>query len=444
MKKFLAIVKREYLQNVRSKAFVISTIIGPLLMLGFSVLPGLLFGLKTGGATQIAVVDQTGRMYESVRAAVMRPDEEDETRLPAQTPGSSPAGAAREAFSVQYEIEETPVRGRPLEEIKRELSARVRQKELDAYLILPPDILQGGKPEFYGRNLGDLITIGQLERRLNRAVREQRMKDSNIDAEQVRALTREVEMLRCKPGERCDAEASSEGNFFLAIGVASFIVIAILMYGQLILSAVVEEKTTRLAEVLFSSVRPFTLMAGKLIGISLVAMTQYGIWVILFVAFALYGAAAAAASGFNVSLPSVPPSMLIYALLYFIIGFFLYATIFALIGAMVTTEKEAGQITVPLSMLLAVAIYLAFPVIRGPNSAYAFWVSMIPFFSPVTMLVRIVTETPPFWQIALSLLIGVATIALMVWLTARVYRVGMLMYGKRASIPEVLRWVRQS
>ncbi|MBA3247066.1 MAG: ABC transporter permease [Pyrinomonadaceae bacterium] len=136
--------------------------------------------------------------------------------------------------------------------------------------------------------------------------------------------------------------------------------------------------------------------------------------------------------------------MLVYAFLYFIIGFFLYATIFALIGAMVTTEKEAGQITIPLSMLLAIAIYLAFPVIRGPNSAYAFWVSMIPFFSPVTMLVRIVTETPPFWQIALSLLIGVATIALMVWLTARIYRVGMLMYGKRASIPEMLRWVRQS
>ncbi|MBA3321758.1 MAG: ABC transporter permease [Pyrinomonadaceae bacterium] len=442
MNKFLAVVRREYVQNVRSKTFIISTILGPLLMIGFTILPGLMFGLKTGEATRIAVVDQTNRLYERVRESVMQAG--DEENLPAQLRNSRPAREAREAFQVQYQLEAAPLAGRTLEETKRELAARVAQKQLDAYLVLPSGILEGERPEFHGRNLGDLITIAQLESRLNRALRLQRMQDANINDAQRSAISQEVEMMRCKAGTRCEDEKSSESNVFLAIGVASFIVIAILMYGQVILSAVVEEKTTRLAEVLFSSVRPFTLMAGKLIGVSLVALTQYGIWALIFLALGLYGAAAIAASGFNFSLPSVAPSLIIYSMLYFVIGFLLYATIFALIGAMVTTEKEAGQITVPLSMLLAIAIYLAFPVIRSPNSTYAFWVSMIPFFSPVTMLVRIITETPPFWQIALSLLIGVATIVFTIWLTARVYRVGMLMYGKRASIPEVLRWVRQS
>ncbi|MGH9941212.1 MAG: ABC transporter permease, partial [Pyrinomonadaceae bacterium] len=379
MKKFFAIVRREYVQHVRSKTFVASTILGPLFMVGFMVVPGLLFGLKTGGATRVAVVDQTGRLYERVRASLSGVDDELEESLPAQLRNDPSARQAREALQVEYAVEEARLDGRSVEDLHRELGERVRRKELDAYLLLPPNILDGERPEYHGRNLGDLITIGRLEQRLNQALREQRMRDARIDPSQVRALTREVDLVRCKAGERCDAQSSGEGNFFIAIGVASFIVIAILMYGQVILSAVVEEKTTRLAEVLFSSVRPFTLMAGKLIGVSLVALTQYGVWALLFLAVALYGAAAAAAGGLDVSLPVIAPSVLVYALLFFALGFFLYATIFALIGAMVTTEKEAGQITVPLSLLLAAAIYLAFPVIRGPNSAYAFWISMVPF-----------------------------------------------------------------
>jgi len=129
--------------------------------------------------------------------------------------------------------------------------------------------------------------------------------------------------------------------------------------------------------------------------------------------------------------------------LFFLLGYFIYATIYALVGSMVTTSQEGGQLALPIIMLLVIGFYLAFPVIRSPNSPFAFWVSLIPFFAPITMLIRIVSQTPPFWQIALSLGIGFATVALLLWLASRVYRVGMLMYGKRATIPEVLKWVRQ-
>jgi ABC-2 type transport system permease protein len=136
--------------------------------------------------------------------------------------------------------------------------------------------------------------------------------------------------------------------------------------------------------------------------------------------------------------------ILFYFVIYFLMGYFIYATIYALVGSIVTTTQEGGQVSLPVVFVLVAGLYLSFNIIRSPNSSLAFWASMFPFFSPITMLVRIVTETPPLWQILLSLGIGFATVTGLIWLASRIYRVGMLMYGKKATIPEVVRWVRQS
>jgi ABC-2 type transport system permease protein len=229
----------------------------------------------------------------------------------------------------------------------------------------------------------------------------------------------------------------------LVFAVGFIMYLAILMYGQVILGAVIEEKETRIAEILFSSVRPFQLMMGKLVGVSLVALTQLAIWGTAFAAFALYGVNLLASRGLKTSIPPVPFSQYIYFGLFFLLGYFIYATIYALVGSMVTTTQEGGQLAMPIILILVVSFYLFLPVSRSPDSSFSFWVSMIPFSAPVAMLVRIVTQTPPFWQIALSLLIGFGTVVLIMWVASRIYRVGMLMYGKRASIPEALRWARQ-
>jgi ABC-2 type transport system permease protein len=184
-------------------------------------------------------------------------------------------------------------------------------------------------------------------------------------------------------------------------------------------------------------------MLGKLIGVSLVALTQLGVWGIALAGFALYGVGMLAAAGMPVALPQIGVATVIWFALFFLLGYFLYATIYALVGSMVTTTQEGGQLAVGIVVLLVIGFYLAFPVIRSPDSPFAFWVSMVPFFSPITMTVRIVTQSPPVWQILLALLIGFATVILLMWLAARIYRIGMLMHGKKASIPEVLRWVRQ-
>ncbi|MBA3243420.1 MAG: ABC transporter permease, partial [Acidobacteria bacterium] len=389
-------------------------------------------------------------VYESLRESVMRGAEAEGPDAAEAARAVADAGAGKRRLpeddntvETHYELEQVPADARPLKEVKDELSRRVLDGKLDIYLILPADILQRGEAELYARNTGDMITLSVLENRLSRAVIEQRMRDENINQQRIRELSEDVRVSKDKV-TAAGTKKDDGSSFFFAIGVGTFVLIAMLMYGQAILSAVVEEKTTRIVEVLFSSVDAFTLLAGKLVGVSLVALTQFTIWALMFLLVALYGIGAMAMGGMQVTLPSIPPQALVYALLFFMLGFFVYATIYAVIGSIVTTEKEASQIVIPVSFLPVVAIYLAFPVIRSPGSAFSFWVSMVPFFSPVTMLVRVVTETPPFWQIALSLFFGVAVVVLMVWVAARIYRTGMLMYGKRATIPEILRWVRQS
>jgi ABC-2 type transport system permease protein len=456
MRKLLVIVKREYIQRVRTKAFLITTILLPLFVVGSAVVPGLLFSIKSGSATRLAVVDGTGKLYESVRDSIQhaRGDGEDDggkaqqVQMPTRgMPDANNEEQMRQmgkAMGQRYEIERVLPDGRSVEQLRAELDARVRNKELDAYLILPANVLApDGKAEYRARNLGDLITTSQIRHSLRAAVIEQRMRDANIDPLRVRELSKEIEMDAFKAGSG-GADKDTGASFGLALGVGLFTYMIILLYGQMLLSSVVEEKTTRVSEVLFSSVKPFQLMAGKLIGVSLAGLTQLAIWLAAFGIFVAFGVGALAASGVNFTLPTVPPIFFVCAVLYFLVGFFMYGTIYVLVGSMVTSEKEAGQMAMPIIFLSVVSIYLAFPVIRSPNSPLAFWVSISPFFSPVTMLVRIVTETPPLWQIALSLAVGVATTVVLTWVAARIYRVGMLMYGKSASLPEVLRWVRQS
>ena len=452
MSKLLAVIKREYIERVRSKMFIIMTVLGPFMLVLFTIVPGLLFSIKTGGPTRLAIIDQTDKLSGRVRDAILRHSDEDESPsgpgASVETMNSNMRDRSQQAsrsVKQDFVVEEVRLEGRNLADVQRDLNMRISREELDGYIVLPKDILREGKAEFYGRNTGDVITSGQLERRLSQAVREQRMADENISESRVRELSRPVEMSTKPINAKGEVGAEDSGGGFILVFILGFLIyIAIIMYGQLILAAVIEEKETRIAEVLFSSVRSFTLMMGKLIGVSLVALTQFAIWGLAFAVFVLYGVGMMKSSGMDFNLPALHWSIFVYFLLFFLLGYFIYATIYALVGSMVSTTQEGGQVAMPVLFLLIMGFYLAFPVIRSPNSPLAFWASMVPFFSPIVMLVRIVTQTPPLWQIALSLVIGFGTVVGLIWLTARIYRVGMLMYGKRATIPEVMRWIRRS
>ena len=455
MNKLLAIIKREYLQRVRTKFFVIMTVLGPLMLVVFTVVPGLLVGIKTGD-TRIAIVDQTegAKLYEPIRAGLLKPDRDDEESDNKQgMAGSVNANQkdrmekAAKSFTGSFRVEEVKLNGRPLEDVRRELNARIGRDELEGYLVIPPDILTNSKskPAYYGRNVGDLMTSQQIQSRLNSAVRRQRLLAEGVKVQDVDALSKSVGFATYPVNEKGQEGAEDSGAGFVLVFIIAFLIyMTILLYGQVVLGAIVEEKETRIAEILFSSVRPFYLMLGKLIGVSLMALTQLGIWVAAFGLVAAYVLPALTARGTEVNLPHLPPVFFVYFFLFFGLGYFIYATIYVLVGSMVTTTQEGGQMAMPIVFLLMAGLYMAFPVIRAPNSSFAFWVSMVPFFAPITMMVRIVSQQPPFWQIALSFSIGCVTVVLLLWLASRIYRIGMLMYGKKATIPEVARWVRQS
>ena len=355
---------------------------------------------------------------------------------------------AGKSLTGSFRVEQVNANGRSLDEVRRELNARIGRGDLDGYLVIPPDILSNSesKTSYYGRNVNDVFTRGQIEDRLNSAVRRQRLIKEGVKDQDVDALSKSVDLATYPVNEKGEEGAEDSGAGFAMVFIIAFLIyITILLYGQVVLGAIIEEKETRIAEILFSSVRPFQIMFGKLIGVSLMGLTQLMIWGVAFGAIALLVVPAMAARGFkDIHLPHLPPFFFVYFFLFFVLGYFMYATIYVLVGSMVTTAQEGGQMAMPVVFLLVAGLYLAFPVIRAPNSSFAVWVSMFPFFAPITMMVRIISQTPPFWQIALSLAIGFATVVVLLWLASRIYRVGMLMYGKKATIPEVVRWVRQA
>jgi ABC-2 type transport system permease protein len=453
MNKFLAVVKREYLTKVRTKFFVIMTVLGPLMLVVVTIVPGLLF--QIGGDTRLAIIDQTEgqKLFPSVSEALLREDHHDartaSTEIAKGMNSNTQARMEKAGKSItgSFTVEKVDLNGRSLDQVRRELNGRIGKGQLDGYLVIPADILNNSesKTSYYGRNVGDVMTRGQIEQRLNSAVRRQRLIKEGVKDQDVDALSKPVDLAAFPVNGKGEEGAEDSGAKFIVVFVIAFLIyITVLLYGQVVLGAVVEEKETRIAEILFSSVRPFTLMFGKLIGVSLMAITQLMIWGVAFAVLALFAVPALVAQGKDINLPELPPAFFPLFILFFVLGYFLYATVYVLVGSMVTTAQEGGQMAMPVIFLLVAGLYMAFPVIRSPNSSFAFWISMVPFLAPITMLVRIVSQTPPWWQIVLSLLIGYATVVLLLWLASRIYRVGMLMYGKKATIPEVWRWVRQA
>jgi ABC-2 type transport system permease protein len=448
MKKFLAVVRHEYRKIVLKWTFLVGTLLFPLIAACFAFVPALIFSIK-GEPTRIAIIDRSGklapRLRENLSGERMRERAEKaakdaikEIRLDQQEKMNNDLAKFQDSFIIIA----FPVDGKSDQQVRSELSAKVLAKELDSYLMVPENY---GDPdaefEYFSRKSGDIIVNESLKDALDTAVRSQRLADANISEKQLETLSRKVNWEVKKIDER-GAEKDGGGGFFAGFAIAFMIYLNLAIYGQAIMSAVVEEKETRIAEILFSSAKPFQLMMGKLVGVALAGLTQFSIWVISAAVALAFIVPMVIASGIDLPLPTISPLVIVLFLIFFVIGFLLYASIFALIGSMVTTVQEGSQFAMIPVMLMLCGFYFSFAVIRDPNSTLSFWASVAPFLAPMTMPVRIIQEIPPLWQIALSIGVNTLAICAMVWIAARVYRVGMLMYGKRATIPEVWRWIR--
>lgn len=450
MRKFLAVVRHEYKKIVYKWTFLLGTLLFPVIGLALAVVPALIFSLK-GEATRVVVVDRSGKIMSRLRdnlssarlaEKARRAAEEQVGDLTASQEERMRRGS--EQLSSGFIFVEYDAAGKAAGQVRRELNAKAAAGEIDAYLLVPAEIDDpAARFEFLSRKAGDFVANDTLKDALNEAVRSQRLADANIDEQLLRDLSQNV-AFESKAISDQGEEKDSESLFIVSLVIGMLIYITLTIYGQVIMGAVVEEKETRIAEILFSSASPFELMFGKLVGVGLAGLTQLGIWVGSLAALLAFLAAQSDLGQMLSSLPQITPLMIFYFFVYFIVGYFIYASIFALIGATVTTVQEGSQFAFPPIMIMLVGFYFCFAVIRDPGSELSFWVSIAPLFAPLTMPVRILAEMPPFWQIALSIAINCLAIAGLVWLAARVYRVGMLMYGKRATIPEIVKWIRQA
>lgn len=449
MRKFFAVVKHEYKKIVLKWTFLIGTLLFPILGAGFAVVPAIIFSLK-GEPTRLVVVDASGKILPRLKdnlsaeriADRARAAAAESIQLNASQEEKLRSGSSQMASGFLFVDFDTG--GRSNEQLREELNLRAASDQIDAYLIIPPNIdAKDAKFEFRSRKAGDFVANDTLKDALNAAVRSQRQADANISESVLKEVNRNVNFDSKSISEKGE-EKDGDSLFIASLVIGMMIYISLTIYGQVIMGAVVEEKETRIAEILFSSATPFALMFGKLVGVGLAGLTQLSIWAGSLAALFIFLSSQAEMAPFMSSVPSVTPLMIAYFFAYFIVGYFTYAAIFALIGSMVTTVQEGGQFAFPPIMIMLIGFYFGFAVIRDPNSSLSFWVSIAPFFAPLTMPIRILAETPPVWQIALSLFLNALMIAALVWLAARVYRVGMLMYGKRATIPEVLKWIRQA
>ncbi len=239
MRKFLAVVRREYTQRVRAKMFIVVTVLAPVVISGFAVAPALIFSIKTGGPVRIAVVDGTGKLYASLYDEVMNATDTEESTTD-QT-DRIPNTNAREGLSQiakdrqpNFELQEIGPAGRSLSQLRTELDRKLQAKELDAYLIIPPDLLNNGKSQFYGRNAGDVFTRRTLQEALSRAVRDERLIEANINVKTLRELSKPVELQGVKVGVSGEERDSGEG-FLMVFAVGFVMYLTILMYGQVVL-----------------------------------------------------------------------------------------------------------------------------------------------------------------------------------------------------------------
>jgi len=425
MNKIWAVIKREYVEHVRTKAFIISTVLGPVFMLVLTVLPVVLALSGGGEKSTLAVVDGSGQVQaefaEALAAFKVKDGAPKYTVVPV-SPAADP------------------------ETQKAELGKSVMGGTYTGYVYIPPDVLTGGAAEYASRQTSDFEAIETLNRALTGVVVGKRLKTEGLDPAKVAAYTRPVKMDTVKISEK-GRERDAGGSFIVTFVLVMVLYMTMFMYGSMILRGVLEEKTNRVVEVVLSSLRPFQLMMGKIFGIALVGLTQYSIWAVFGWAVTRYGggivkAIAPAANIAGFAMASIPPYVFVYFVVFFILGYFLFATLYAAVGSASNNEKEAQQMLMPVTMCLVLPILMMQYVMRSPNSGVSVILSLIPFFAPILMLQRISIVMPPATQVLGSIVLLVLTTFGLVWLTAKIYRVGILMYGKKPSFGEILKWIR--
>lgn len=435
MNKIGLIIRREYLTRVRKRSFLIMTFLGPILMAAIYIIPIMLALNSSNENMRIAVVDES-HWFEN-------------------------------RFQDNKEHTFVILPGQPIDSVKK----LVKENIFDMALYVP--LTQLNIPSnaiVYSIRQVPMEVETYISRVMQKEIEDQKLMANGVDPEIVSAVKTDVNLSIMRMDEKGnEKETFTKVQFTLGIALAMLVYMFIIFFGGQVMQGVAEEKTNRIIEVIVSSVKPFQLMMGKIIGVSLVALTQFVLWIVLtgalylgFSAFMGLSNPEMLSSGTvmaqqisnenvmnNESVQSILQivhsidfgTIIATFLIFFILGYLLYATLYAAIGSLVDNNTDAQQFTLPVTVPLIVAIISSFYIVNNPDSSLSVWLSMIPFTSPISMMVRIPFGVP-IWQIVLSIVLLAGTFVLMTWIAAKIYRTGILMYGKKLSYKEIFKWLK--
>jgi ABC-2 type transport system permease protein len=423
--KIFTIIQHEFQTKVKTKGFIISTLLTPLVLAAFIVIPVVMTLFSGESERKLAVVDYSGK---NLGEKIVNID------------------------TSRYSLSNKPV---------DVLYNKVNNGELDGYLIIPDDFLKTGVANVYSKGGGGLGFISSLESQLNNLYRHEKMMESGLNSELINSIEKDVKLKTVKITKEGTEKDNTVALTILGWVLGFMIYMMMLMYGTFVMRGVIEEKANRIVEVINSSAKPFEIMMGKVIGIGLVGLTQVLIWIIFATIILLVGGplvqhfvnkpetmaqgmamsgASGGISGFV--MPSISIWIVIAFIFYFLSGYFIYSTLFAAVGSAVDQESDSQALVMPITMLIIIPMLFISSIISNPDSTLAIVLSIFPFWSPIIMIVRIAATDVPLWQVALSVLLEIGTFLGCVWAASRVYRVGILMYGKKVSFGDLIKWVR--
>ncbi len=418
------LIQREYLARVRSKSFLILTLLMPALMAGTVIIPAKLAEMKSGGLHRIVVVANNPEIAAAVKQQLL------ETASAPAAP-SELGQPAPESYAVG-------IATNPTEAERNLLLRQVTDGKIDGFLWLSDEALAQHKVTFLSKSAADFQQSHELQNAVTTALAKHRLAEKGMSGPEVEALLTPIDL------ETVHIEKGKEGVsgaviFLTAVAMVMLLYVVVLIYGVTVMRSVIEEKNSRIMEVLLSSVTAKELLAGKILGVGAVGLTQILIWIVFALAFSVPGAMTAKSFVSEIHIPTIG---IIFFGVFFLLGYFLYSAMYAAIGSMVTTDQEAQQMQWPAMVPIILSVFLMNPVLQDPNSQLSFWLSIVPFFAPILMMVRVLVEQPPAWQLALCLALMLATIYGLLSLSSRIYRIGILMYGKRPTLPELRRWLK--
>ena len=439
MNKMLAVLKREYLAAVRKKMFIIMTILFPVLMSAAMLLPGLMVA-RGLGEKNVAVLDGTGKLRSAFTRTIAPAQPDVKRTLRGRNRGELPQTIKADYVDGHAEGDMAAAAKPYLDRLNADRKASNR---LDAVFVIPHDAVNGAsaKITFYSRSSTDVITQERLSSITNRAIQRLRLGALGIDPDAIDAVTRDVPVEGVQLSRSGEQKKGGELNLILGFLFAALLLIPSFIYGLEIMRGIIQEKNDRVVEILVSSMSPRQLLTGKILGIALVGLTQVTAWMFMLAVVGTWAATVVSMAGINVT-QFLRPMVFVYFYLFFVLAYLTYVCIYAIAGAVCNSEKEAQQLIAPISMLMMLPWFLMFAIITNPDSGLAIGFSLSPVFGPLTMFVRALVSEPPIVHLLISIAVSIATICAFFWITAKIFRVGILSYGKRPTMGELWRWLK--